>query len=361
MPPSTVRPSDYDAESQVHATVSAAPARPLSLNTCRAYEADWHRFVTWCAQEGHDSLPAQPHVVADYLRSGATRYAPATVMRRAAAISHLHRRAGYPSPTASNVVAAAIARIKSRRANASQQTARRAAPLRTDDLVAIIEFARKSTTGWTSEVYERRDSALLLIGYAGALSRAQLVALTCADVPRRQPHGIELRIAPHDRAGSLRPLPASESHETCPPCAVVRWLQVVAAFDAGGRRAAIRLLKTSEIFDRHVCGSARSRARASAPLFRSISRNGNISATALAGSSVHRVIRHRAQLAGFDEAFVATLGVHSLRTGFITQAWSNGADTTSIMRQTGHANPSSVQRYVAQDLGVHNAVVDLGL
>lgn len=53
-------------------------------------------------------------------------------------------------------------------------------------------------------------------------------------------------------------------------------------------------------------------------------------------ASVHAAIRRRAALAGYDENIVAQLGGHSLRAGFVTQAFRNGADAHAIMRQTGH-------------------------
>jgi site-specific recombinase XerD len=76
---------------------------------------------------------------------------------------------------------------------------------------------------------------------------------------------------------------------------------------------------------------------------------------------MHLAIRRRARLAGYDEDFVARLGVQSLRAGFITQAVRNGADPTSILRYTGHASVAALHRYTERDQPVDDAVPPLGL
>jgi integrase len=224
----------------------------------------------------------------------------------------------------------------------------------------MVAVARKGTLGWASEVFERRDSALLLIGYAGALGRGDLVGLTCGDITAHPRGGLLLPATATTRAGDKR-LSAAESHASCPPCAAARWLRVAGAFDHGGRAALIRLLKFGEPFNHHVCGESLPRTRARMPLFRSIRKNGNLSATPLSGSSMHLVIRRRARLAGYDEDFVARLGVQSLRAGFITQAVRNGADPHSILRYTGHVRVAALQRYTEGDQPVDDAVPPLGL
>jgi site-specific recombinase XerD len=368
VPNSAASQPGHGAESGADTTVSTALPRGQSPNTRRAYDADWSRFVTWCGQHGHRPLPAEPAAVAHYLRdadagnrAGQGAYAPATLLRWASAISDRHRRSSYSSPTASSVVAAAIADIRRNHGSAGVRAPRKAVPLMTSDVAAILAFARKETVGWASEVYERRDGALLLIGYAAALGRAELVGLTCADVRAHPGEGLRVRVRRAGGRGRVQPLPVADSHETCPPCAALRWSQVVAAFDSGGRRAVIRLLKTADPFTRHVCDAPRPRTTAESPYFRSIRQNGNLSATPLAGASVHHVIRRRAQRAGFDDEFVAALGVHSLRAGFITQAWSNGADAAAIVRHTGHAGPASLERYLLPNPDVANPAADLGL
>jgi hypothetical protein len=138
-------------------------------------------------------------------------------------------------------------------------------------------------------------------------------------------------------------------------------MQVVAAFDSGGRAAVIRLIKADEPFEEHICGAALPRSRARSPLFRSIRKNGNLSPTPLSGASIHLAVRRRARLAGYDDDFVAGLGAQSLRAGFIAQALRNKADVASILRQTGHVSHGALQRYAPTERHFDNAVTGLGL
>jgi type IV secretory pathway TrbD component len=187
-----------------------------------------------------------------------------------------------------------------------------------------------------------------------------------ADVSVHRHHGVHVRLrrskTDQEGSGTVRALPFTDRHESCPPCAYVRWAQVVAAFDSRGRPGVIRLLTTAEPFDTHVCRGARPRTAALAPLFRSIRKNGNLSETALSGAAVHKAVRRRALQAGFDPALVTQLGGHSLRAGFVTQAFRNGADAHAIMRQTGHTTPEMVEVYARERTPlVGNAVTVLGL
>ncbi|MFC8936251.1 hypothetical protein ACFT1A_29615 [Rhodococcus sp. NPDC057135] len=78
-------------------------------------------------------------------------------------------------------------------------------------------------------------------------------------------------------------------------------------------------------------------------MFRSIAKSGNLSTTALSGAAVHAAGRRRATAAGYDKPLVARLGGHSLRAGFVTPAYRNGADAHAIMRQTGHKTPGMLE------------------
>jgi integrase len=143
-------------------------------------------------------------------------------------------------------------------------------------------------------------------------------------------------------------------------------VQVVAAFETDGRVGVIRTLTKTSPFDGHVCRGAIPKMSAQAPLFRSIRENGNLSDTPLSGAAVHAAIRHRATAAGYDPAVVTQLGGHSLRAGFVTQAFRNGADAHAhahaIMRQTGHTTPAMVEVYARENAPlIGNAVNDLGL
>lgn len=213
-------------------------------------------------------LPADSLVVAACLadaaelrdEAGGRVYAPATLTRWVAAIGHRHRAAGYTAPGSAEVVAATLSGIRRTYAPAGDRSPKRVAPLLAEDVVAIVAAARQTATSRAGQVYERRDSALLLMGFAGAFRRSELAELQIEDVTRHRHDGLHVRLrksnTDQDGAGTIRALLYTDSHRSCPPCAYLRWLQVVAAFDTGGRPEVIRLLRSAPDVDGHVCRGA---------------------------------------------------------------------------------------------------------
>ncbi len=354
--------------------IAAAVAASRSAGTRRTYASAWRKFAAWCVTAGHVALPAHPVTVAAYLvaaadtltTDGRRAYAPATLAHHVAAIAHHHRQAGHPSPSSDDLVRATLSGIRRDYATTGDRPRSPRAPLLTADIVAIVDTARSGCAGWAAEVLERRDTAILLIGFAGAFRRSELVGLTCGDVTPHRLDGLHVRLrkskTDQDGHGTIRALPVTASHTSCPPCAYLRWVQVVSAFDTGGRVAVIRLLRTADPFDGHVCRGARPRTTGSAPLLRAIRKNGNLSTSPLSGAAVHAAIRRRATQAGYDPELVAQLGGHSLRAGFVTQAFRNGASAHAIMRQTGHTTPGMLEVYAREHAPlIGNAVTHLGL
>ena len=82
----------------------------------------------------------------------------------------------------------------------------------------------------------------------------------------------------------------------------------------------------------------------------------------MTGDAVAVMIQRRAAAAGFTAAQVDLLGGHSLRSGFVTEAFRAGADAHSIMRQTGHKDPKMLEVYAREFAPlVGNAVLKLDL
>ncbi|OXM18318.1 integrase [Rhodococcus erythropolis] len=363
-----------DLPDDVAARIVRSMESARSDGTRRAYESAWRRFEHWCTAHGHSSLPAHPATVAAYLvaaadtltTDGSRAYAPPTFAKWVAAIADRHRRTGHESPTSHEIVRGTLAGIRRDYAAAGDRPRNPRAPLLTADITTITAVARDSVAGWADEVLERRDSALILIGYTGAFRRSELVELQCGDVKLDRLDGVHVRLrrskTDQDGTGTVRALPFTARHEHCPPCAWHRWAQVVAAFDTDGRVGVIRTLSKAGPFDGHVCRGSLPRMSVRAPLFRSIRKNGNLSDTPLSGAAVHAAIRRRATAAGYDPAVITQLGGHSLRAGFVTQAFRNGADAHAIMRQTGHTTPAMVEVYARENAPlIGNAVNDLGL
>ncbi|WP_237723850.1 MULTISPECIES: integrase [unclassified Rhodococcus (in: high G+C Gram-positive bacteria)] len=321
--------------------------RLQSASTARNYRQDWIRFASWCAPREVSLMPTDPRAVADYVRvnaetrseAGDRMYSIATLSRWVASINYWHRASGLPLPGRSPCVKDALAQArKAYRQNGDRPT-KRAHPLRIDDVEGIVDTSRRDATTWVKRARERRDSALLLMGFAGAFRRCELSMLTIADVA--QGRDGDLRIQRVGRRGGLgesliKHVQSSRDHTMCACCAYRRWLEVVSAVDGFGRPGVIRLLHQQEEFEGHICLSAAPVVQDPAlPVFRAIRANGNINAVALSGAAIHAAIRRRAALAGHSHEFVERVGGESLRAGSAAERQDNDSQRDRSLRRAG--------------------------
>jgi site-specific recombinase XerD len=137
-----------------------------AANTIRGYQSDWRHFSAWCEAHYLTALPAAADTVAHYLAELADTHKPSTLARRVSAISQAHQIAGHATPTDTDAVRLVMAGI--RRAKGTAPTTK--APALTDDIRAMIAAMDDSLVA-------TRDRALLLVGFAGAFRRSQLVSL----------------------------------------------------------------------------------------------------------------------------------------------------------------------------------------
>lgn len=290
----------YSLAGEARRFASAARSRA----TRRAYACDWNDFVAWCDRQAVAPLPADPAVIALYLADLAKRAKVATIERRLVAIRHAHKAAGDASPTVHVTIRDVMAGI--RRELGTFQN--RKAALEVCDLRLIVDALPDDLKGW-------RDRALLLLGFAGALRRSELVALTVHDVQLVR-EGLEIRIlhSKTDQEGTGETIGVlyGSNPATCPVRTLQTWLE----------RATI----------------------VEGPLFRQVDRHGRLGSAALTGDSVARIVqRHIRTLPGRD---ASRYGGHSLRAGFATSAAANGASERSIMAQTRHKSVAIARRYV---------------
>lgn len=274
-----------------------------ACNTRRVYRSQWAAFVSWCAVGGLDPLPATASTVANYIaqRANAGR-STSTIAASLAAISEAHRSAGFRSPREAPEVRLAWKGIRRRIGVAVQQRS----PLLTEDLRRIVQALPDSTIGV-------RNHALLLIGFAGAFRRGELVALDISDVAfDARGAEITVRRSKTDQEGrGMRKVIAYGLHpDTCPVRSLRRWMD--------------RL------------GVSRG------PLFRPVTRHGVVGAKPLDARAVALVIKAEIARQGIDPA---TFGGHSLRSGFVTQALAMGAADRDVMAQTAHRSVQMLRHY----------------
>jgi site-specific recombinase XerD len=185
-----------------------------STATRRAYRADWRSFATWCAAQGLTSLPALPATVALYLSALAdAERKPSTIGRALSGISEAHRAAGHEGPRRDAAVRAVMSGIR-RRLGVAQRQAR---PVLGNELRAMVAILPATLQGC-------RDRALLLLGFAGAFRRSELVGLDLGDVAFTS-DGVEvtLRRSKTDQEGAGRKVGVRTAPRPprvpCAPCA----------------------------------------------------------------------------------------------------------------------------------------------
>ena len=290
-----------------------------SKETKRVYKVHWSKFEEWCRANRLRSLPAKPATTAAYAAFLAEDHKPGSIQAALSAISQAHKLGGHDSPTLSPEVRTTMAGI--RRSKGVKQDGKK--PLMTEDLRRMIEALPEGLKGV-------RDRALLLIGFAGAFRRSELVSLDVDDLEfTNEGLLVTLTRSKTDQEGEGRKvgLPFGSNPATCPVRSMKAWLAASETSDG--------------------------------PVFGSVNRHGQLQRQRLTSQSVALVVKGYAEKCGLDRSEFAG---HSLRAGFATVAARNGANERSIMNQTGHRSLTMVRRYIREgSLFRENAATKLGL
>jgi site-specific recombinase XerD len=290
-----VRPDEAAATMAFQKNEKAAATR-------RAYASDFRAFVVWCDARGLEPLPATPTVVATFLAAQATAgIKAATLARRAAAIRHAHALKGLEPPTHSEIVKTTMRGI--RRAIGTRPEQKAAA---TAERVALMISLIPDTLGGL------RDRALILLGFAGAFRRSELVALTVADlVETPEGYRVTIRHSKTDQEGAGQEVAIPRGARLRAVEAIQVWLAAAGITDG--------------------------------PLFRPVAKGGRVLPQALTAESVANIVKARARRAGFD---AATFAGHSLRAGFLTSAAEHGASVFRMMEVSRHKSVDVLRGYV---------------
>lgn len=282
------------------ASVRAYLEAEKSDNTRRAYKSDWADFTSWCQRVDVQALPAAPIDVARYLAQLADDgRKTSTIQRRTAAIASIHKAAGHEPPTNFEGVKAVMRGIRRR----VGKRKRKAAP-------ATAELLGQAIAAIPCNKRGLRDRALVLVGFAGAFRRSELVDIKVNDIERR-PRGIlvHLERSKTDQEGKGAALPIPNGK-----------MRVVSALDAWLEAAGIT----------------------EGPVFRSVDRHGNVGAGALTDRQVARIVKEVCARVGMDPAAYSG---HSLRAGFVTSALDAKVDPLKIMQQSRHVKVDTLKEY----------------
>ncbi len=269
----------------------------ISPNTRRAYRTDMQHFKDWGG-----TVPASPETVADYLAAHAGVLSVATLARRLVAIGKAHTMQGHPNPASSDLVKLTLRGVRRLHGRPQRQVA-----------AAIKEDILAMVTGLDTGLKAVRDRALILIGFAGAFRRSELIAINCTMI-EWVPQGIVVTIprSKTDQEGHGRKIAIPYGRGViCPVLALKAWLEKAGITDEA--------------------------------IFRPVDRHGHVLNARLSGEAVAVIVKERAKAAGLDPSKYSG---HSLRAGLATSAAAAGVASWKIRQQTGHSSDAMLGRYI---------------
>ncbi|CAK0765663.1 Tyrosine recombinase XerD [Gammaproteobacteria bacterium] len=227
--------------------------------------------------------------------------AVSTIERRLVTINYLHQSSGFESPTKARVVLDTVRGIKRVKGTAQNKKT----PLTAARIKESVSHCSNTLAGL-------RDRALLLLGFAGAFRRSELVRLTVEDLQEtKDGYKVIIKKSKTDQTGEGQTIAIMNGGNLRVVTAVKDWLK------ASG-------IKTGAIF-------------------RSVSRYKRIGKSALTDRSVANIVKKYADAAGLDPTLFSG---HSLRSGCITSAAESGASILKMMEVSRHKSVDELIGYV---------------
>ena len=284
----------------------------LSENTRTAYRKGWDRFIDYCvAEQIPDPLSASPEQVAQFFVHVATHPSPrsggvpsmGTVMLYKSAVNKKYAEAGRSAPANHPVVSSTLKGLARLKGTAP----RRVEALREYHIAAMLRACPDSPIG-------KRDAAIIATGFAGALRRSEICALSVDDVEFLDEEGqmwLTIRRSKTDQQGRGQKIAVQDGHGIRPVRRLKHYLQ--------------------------------SSGIAEGPLFQTMRRGGHLRGRAMHHSDIPRIVKHYAALIGLNPRDIAG---HSLRAGFVTSAAVHRARLDKIMEVTRHRSPATVMGYI---------------
>lgn len=312
--------------------------RGLGANTLRAMTSDLLYLDSWCRFATGDELvwPAPVELVMKFiahhlwdpakraettahgmpddvinalkgegLLRSAGRHAVATVRRRLALWSTLHRWRGLIGPFADPHIKTAL-KVAIR--STSNSVRRKSPKALTRDLIdKLVATCGQGTAA------DMRDRALLLVGFAsGGRRRSEIARLDVA----------QLELQPTTRVDP------GDAQSTALSCIAIHLGRTKT--ENGDRAVSVLVVgRPADALSQWLTSAK----IASGPVFRSIDRWGRVGEEALTPEAVNLIIKRRCRLAGLDPA---QYSAHGLRSGYLTEAARSGIPLLEAMQQSRH-------------------------
>jgi site-specific recombinase XerD len=277
-------------------------ANEKAASTRQSYQSSFRIFSDWCGRHGLSALPATPAAVAAFIGDQATAgLKVATLGRRISAIKYFHRKAGEASPTDDERVKSVL-----RGARRTLGVAPRKLAAATAEKIILMQ-------GRTSRsLAGKRDKAILLLGFALAARRSELVSLDVDDITECD-EGLRVRIkrSKTDQEGAGVTIAVCRGRFACPVVALKDWM-TAAGITSG-------------------------------PIFRRVLRGDHVTGDRLTAQTICKLVKAYVAKAGLDPS---QYGAHSLRAGAVTTAAARGASVFKIKDLSRHASLDVLASYV---------------
>jgi integrase len=271
-----------------------------SDNTRKAYRSDIKHY-----EQSGGILPATPEHIINYLQCFAVKLNSRTLSRRLIAIKHWHQYQGFPDPTAHHLVTKTMIGIT--RVHGKPKD--KAPALTPDDLLKMVIALSREIS-----LRNSRDNAILQIGFFGALRRSEIINIHYEHLTWKN-EGIEILLTKsktdQNHEGQYCAIPYGND-VLCPIKALETWLT-----------------------ESNIKSGA---------IFRSITKNNQLSNTPLTALSINHIISRAAHLAHLTNE--NDISPHSLRRGLATSAAQANASIQTIMRAGRWKQVNTVMEYI---------------
>ena len=283
-----------------------------SVATKSAYQSDWTIFCAWCNQNRLDTLPAKPSTVRCYITHMAEMgRATSTISRALTSIRQAHQISDLASPTIAMEVNETWKGI--RRSGGIHQ--KRAKALSFVDLKKTIDNTRPTFIG-------RRDAALMLIAWAGALRRSEIVALDREDIEFVD-EGMVLTIrkskTDQEAEGYRIGIPFSNDEKYCPTRRLQHWIRLAQIISGP------IFFKIGMQGRKFLCDVDRDKR--------------------LTSRMVNHILRRRLERCGINPRGYSA---HSFRAGFCTHAAQKNVPEHIIQLHSRHKNSKILRKYIRE-------------
>lgn len=279
-------------------------------NTRIAYDKAWRCFERYCEANSIQPLQATPDTLAEFFSTIGTQPSPAsgkllsigTITMYRCAINRRYSQAGKDSPAAADKVKEVLSGLVRLRGS----TPRQVRALREHHIIAMLDKCQPTPIG-------TRDAAILALGFAAALRRSEICALTMEDIEMVSSDRliIHIRRSKTDQQGKGQSVAVPDGKTIKPITRLRNWI-AISATESG-------------------------------TIFQTMRRGGRSTGLPLHHSDIPRLVKQYAKRIGLDPK---EFSAHSLRAGFVTSAAVHHARLDKIMEVTRHKSPAMVLKYI---------------